>query len=259
MPKRNLIWISLIETIKGVVIGVSGGLIFFLASSVINFFEFIFYMIITILLSWLLVNSANKKLYRIKTKSRLSPRVKWVLAIIVFIIIADFAIQTIQNRELVSCWKDRIRIADEINPLLVHQQYLGNLTPTFIPWSIKKGQTQPDGTNSIIIFNVDGFDYLRFGHSMYPSILIGNTLLVKNYTKSPKLQKGMIVGFQYNSSTLFYHRITSINANGTYTTQGDFNLATEDVNESQIKFIVMGVLYTSPDYIPGYFEGYKKN
>lgn len=79
------------------------------------------------------------------------------------------------------------------------------------------------------------------GFSMRPTIFTGNTLLLVTYDNQ-KLKEGEIIIFENEENISVTHRIKGIYADYLYT-QGDNNQAHEKINYSQIKYIVVGVLY----------------
>ena len=82
------------------------------------------------------------------------------------------------------------------------------------------------------------------GDSMQPTIWTGNKLIVTEYKKGMQLKEGMIIGYRRLFDDSFTtHRIKTIYNNEIYT-QGDNNLKEDEpIQKSQIKYIILGVLF----------------
>ena len=93
--------------------------------------------------------------------------------------------------------------------------------------------------NKLIINNitVSGFS----GFSMRPTIFGENTLILSNYTNQT-LTAGEIIVFKTEENNSVVHRIKGLYPKYLYT-QGDNNNAHEKIKYSQIKYIVIGVLF----------------
>lgn len=95
-----------------------------------------------------------------------------------------------------------------------------------------------NGTD-IIIKNISVHE--QIGFSMRPTIFTGNKVIVVTYTNQ-NLKDGEIIVFENEENISVLHRIKGIYPDYLYT-QGDNNNAHEKINYSQIKYIVVGVLF----------------
>ena len=100
--------------------------------------------------------------------------------------------------------------------------------------------------NSGIITLKDVYTAKIDGMSMQPTIFSDNYLIQKRFKGNIRdLKEGMIVSFQrQGDSTTLTHRIKGIYpSSNKILLQGDHWIGTEEVTPSQIKFIVIGVLF----------------
>lgn len=93
--------------------------------------------------------------------------------------------------------------------------------------------------SDIIIKNISVHE--QTGFSMRPTIFTDNKIIVVKYTNQ-KLKEGEIIVFEDEEYSSVMHRIKGIYEDHIYT-QGDNNKAHEKILYSQIKYIVVGVLY----------------
>ena len=147
-----------------------------------------------------------------------------------------------------------------LNRFIEHRQYLSEIKPVFWSFGIKNNSCYAkteENYNWVCILPIDSYGHMTFGQSMYPTIMIGNTLLLQKYPKYLKLKEGVIVRFNYGNAT-YVHRIKKIKLDGKIITQGDNVYETEEIYPENVTDIVVGVLYTSPDFIQEKFEDYNK-
>lgn len=140
-----------------------------------------------------------------------------------------------------------------LNSYVEHKTYLNNLSAAFIGMGhrVNKCYTEEDDitTGFACVIPVDEISYLTYGHSMSPTILTGNRLLIFHTPNEFPFKKGHIIRFDYGNKS-WVHRIINIDQDtGVITTKGDNNLEPEMIIRENITGLVVGVLYNNLDYV----------
>lgn len=84
---------------------------------------------------------------------------------------------------------------------------------------------------------------MGYGLSMHPTFNTGNTLLMREY-EGEEVSNGQIVCFENKEEEFVCHRIVSV-YDKVIVTKGDNNRYEDEViNITQLRYVVVGVLYT---------------
>lgn len=168
-----------------------------------------------------------------------------MISIIAFALLANIMILSQQDKNInVNIPEDSISIPitlpeyDSGNSIINYKYYTNNV----IQGSHIEVDYKSDG-NSIRINDVDDV-YIGQGSSMQPSIFSDNTLLCRDVFSIKDINEGDILTYDTDDG-LSTHRVRGIyETKNTLSMQGDSNEVTEMINMTDVKCVVVGVLFT---------------
>lgn len=167
-----------------------------------------------------------------------------ILAALSFLIIQPYPSEPINvKNETVSVVNETVDVK-EINRKIIKKQPKPNITVTDGYRHIQNAEHDSDPELYGQRLSIDDVDRLMniYGSSMAPSIMEGDTLLLKKY-EGQSLETGQIIAFDYNDKTVAHRIVGDYQQNGYVLTRGDNNEYSERTNISSINYVVKGVVY----------------
>ena len=114
--------------------------------------------------------------------------------------------------------------------------------PLFQKNHIQAAHTNFTYTESDGIVHIAAQTQSFYGASMFPSLTEGNTVLIQEYA-GQKIRPGMIVVYIRGNLTIA-HRVIATQNDGGVLVQGDNANSEELISEHDLRYILIGVLYT---------------